>query len=47
MKFPDSVQHDIGFALMTAQFGGKHEDAKPRRGCSGASVLEVIENTAR
>jgi phage-related protein len=44
MKFPDQVQHDIGFALMTAQFGGKHEDSKPLRGFSGASVLEVIEN---
>ena len=32
----------IGFALYAAQQGGKHADAKPLRGFSGAGVLEVI-----
>ncbi|HEY6269015.1 MAG TPA: type II toxin-antitoxin system RelE/ParE family toxin [Candidatus Acidoferrum sp.] len=40
--FPEEVMDSIGFALYVAQQGGKHADAKPLRGFSGAGVLEVI-----
>jgi phage-related protein len=36
------VKHRIGFALRTAQKGGKHPDAKPLKGFKGAGVLEVV-----
>lgn len=42
--FPDMVQRHLGFALKTAQFGGKHLDAKPLRGFRGASVVEIVED---
>ena len=32
LRFPDEVQHDIGFALTVAQFGGKHDWVKPNKG---------------
>ena len=41
--FPDAVQHDIGFALMVAQFGGKHQDAKPWKGL-GSGVMEIVSS---
>jgi phage-related protein len=41
--FPSDVQHDIGFALMVAQFGGKHKDAKPWKGL-GSGVMEIVNN---
>jgi len=41
--FPDDVQHDIGLALMVAQFGGKHKDAKPWKGL-GPGVMEIVSN---
>jgi phage-related protein len=44
MNFPSPVRHNIGFALMVAQFGGKHRDAKPLKGFGGGSILEVIES---
>lgn len=43
MTFPAEVQHDIGFALTTAQFGGKHESAKPWKGL-GAGVMEIVSD---
>jgi phage-related protein len=42
--FPVEVQKEFGFALFEAQKGGKHPDAKPLKGFSGAGVLEVVEN---
>ena len=42
--FPRAVQRSIGVALRTAQFGRKHESAKPLRGFKGAGVLEVVED---
>jgi phage-related protein len=33
----------MGFALFTAQVGGKHPDAKPLKG-HGSGVLEVVED---
>lgn len=43
-SFPSEVKRDIGFALATAQNGGKHPSAKPLQGFGGASVLEIVEN---
>lgn len=43
-KFPEDVKDDIGYALRQAQKGVKPAAAKPLRGFSGASVLEIIEN---
>ena len=42
--FPEEVKDSIGFALYVAQQGGKHPDAKPLRGFSGAGVLEIVED---
>jgi phage-related protein len=42
--FPEEVKDDVGAALMWAQMGDQHADAKPLRGFGGASVLEVVEN---
>ena len=33
-----------GFALRTAQKGGKHSDAKPLKGFKGAGVLEIVSD---
>lgn len=43
MGFPDEVQHDIGLALMVAQFGGKHDSAKPWKGL-GPGVMEIVSD---
>jgi phage-related protein len=40
--FPEGIKRAVGFALRIAQAGGKHVDAKPLRGFSGAGVLEVV-----
>ena len=42
-RFPAKVQREIGYALSAAQFGGKHEKAKPWMG-DGAGVLEIVED---
>ena len=42
--FPEGVKDSIGFALYAAQQGGKHSQAKPLRGFSGAGVLEIVED---
>jgi phage-related protein len=42
--FPDAVKDEMGYALYQAQMGGKSSDAKPLKGFSGASVLEVVTN---
>lgn len=44
--FPVSVRQVIGYALFLAQNGGKHRDAKPLQGFSGAGVLEVTARDA-
>jgi phage-related protein len=41
---PEDVQDVFGFALFMAQSGGKHPDAKPLKGFTGAGVLEVVED---
>ena len=42
--FPLEVKQRIGFALRTAQKGGKHPDAKPLKVFKGAGVLEVVSD---
>lgn len=42
--FPDEVKRVVGYALRTAQRGGKHQDTKPLKGFGGAGVLEVVES---
>jgi phage-related protein len=42
--FPLPVKQKIGFALRTAQRGGKHPDAKPLKGFKGAAVLEIVSD---
>ncbi len=42
--FPEPVRDTMGYALYLAQGGGKHPDAKPLKGFSGAGVLEVVED---
>lgn len=44
LSFPDDVTDIFGFALRDAQFGGKHDQAKPLSGFGGAGVLEVVED---
>jgi phage-related protein len=44
--FPTAVQRVFGYALHVAQLGGKHPDAKPLKGFTGAGVLEVVEDRA-
>lgn len=43
-RFPEDVRQVMGYALYLAQVGGKHPDAKPLRGFSGAGVLEVVDD---
>jgi phage-related protein len=40
--FPGDVRVIVGFALLQAELGGKHIDAKPLKGFGGASMLEII-----
>ncbi len=40
--FPREVRRDIGQALYTAQQGDTDPSAKPLRGFSGGSVLEIV-----
>ena len=42
--FPEEVKGEVGFALFQAQRGEKPLNAKPLKGYSGASVLEIREN---
>ena len=34
----------MDYGLYLAQCGGKHPDAKPLKGFSGAGVLEIVDN---
>ncbi|MHB8867553.1 MAG: type II toxin-antitoxin system RelE/ParE family toxin [Thermoleophilia bacterium] len=43
-EFPEDVRQVMGFALFTAQSGGKHIAAKPLQGYRGAGVLEVVDD---
>jgi phage-related protein len=43
-RLPKQVTCVFGYAILLAQLGEKHPDAKPLRGFGGAGVLEVVEN---
>lgn len=43
-SFPAAVRKLMGVALLQAQYGGKHIQAKPLRGFKGGGVLEVVED---
>lgn len=45
-SFPDQVQDVMGRALLDAQFGDKHPDARPLHGFGGAGVLEIVDDFA-
>lgn len=40
---PEAVQDFFGYALLLAQKGSKHNNAKPLTGFGGAGVLEVVD----
>ena len=42
--FPSEVRSVMGQALWAAQLGKKHLDAKPLKGFTGASVLEIVSD---
>lgn len=41
---PDEVQDNMGYALLLAQLGEKHDDTKPLKGFKGSGVLEVVDD---
>jgi phage-related protein len=43
-KLPKQVRYVFAFAILQAESGGMHPDAKPLKGFGGAGVLEVVEN---
>jgi phage-related protein len=45
-SFPEDVKDAIGYALYTAQRGGKHSGAKPLRGFGSPGILEIVEDHA-
>jgi phage-related protein len=43
-RLPKPVRYVFGYAILLAEVGGKHPDAKPLKGFGGTGVLEVVEN---
>lgn len=43
-RLPKHVTYVFGYAILLAECGKKHPDAKPLKGFGGAGVLEVVEN---
>lgn len=43
---PKDVRIVFGYAILLAENGMKHPDAKPLKGFGGAGVLEVVEEAA-
>jgi phage-related protein len=43
-NLPKKVTYVFGYAILLAELGLKHPDAKPLKGFGGAGVLEVVEN---
>jgi phage-related protein len=41
---PKEVRCVFAYAILLAELGGKHPDAKPLKGYGGAGVVEVVEN---
>ncbi|WP_231672685.1 type II toxin-antitoxin system RelE/ParE family toxin [Pseudomonas quasicaspiana] len=44
LQMPEDVRDVFGYALHLAQDGGKHAQAKPLKGFSGAGTLEIFED---
>lgn len=42
---PKTVRYVFGYAILMAEHGMKHPDAKPLKGFGGAGVLEVVEDS--
>jgi phage-related protein len=42
--FPPEVRFDMAYAILLAQDGKKHPDAKPLLGFGGAGVLEFVDD---
>ncbi len=43
-SLPKGVRYVFGYAILLAEMGLKHPDAKPLKGFGGAGVLEVVED---
>jgi phage-related protein len=43
-RLPQAVRFVFGYAILLAECGGRHPDAKPLKGFGGAGVLEVVED---
>jgi phage-related protein len=43
-NLPDPVNRILTFAILLAERGKMHPDAKPMKGFGGAGVLEVVDN---
>jgi len=43
-RFPEEVRQVMGYALLQAQYGGKHIAAKPLKGHRGAGVMEIVDD---
>jgi phage-related protein len=43
-RLPKHVTYVFGYAILLAECGKRHPDAKPLKGFDGAGVLEVVEN---
>jgi phage-related protein len=43
-RLPKPVRYVFGYAILLAEVGEKHPDAKPLKGFGGSGVLEVVEN---
>lgn len=46
-RLPKEVRYVFGYAILLAEMGEKHPDAKPLKGFGGAGVVEVVEDFAR
>jgi phage-related protein len=44
LSMPPDVVDVFGYALHLAQYGGKHQQAKPLKGFGSAGVLKVVED---
>lgn len=42
--FPPQVRRDVGLALYQVELGGTPKIAKPLKGFSGVSVMEIVED---
>jgi phage-related protein len=43
-RLPQPVRFVFGYAILLAEEGGKHPDAKPLKGYGSAGILEVVED---